>query len=160
MAVARGLSALADAALKGPRYIDVKTAPGLPRPEPSVKMRGGLLVLPADEFDEVRVELDGLIDLHRPWPGIRFGIIDGDFDFQIAVIHAPEPLDPLCGVGQRSAVDIEPPAVPESGGLNHQRVTLPLPGRIAVPPRLRIVCRQRPSVGEDLPDAGIALVQD
>ena len=43
--------------------------------------------------------------------------------------------------------------------LDHQRVAHPPAGRVAEPPRLRIAGRQRPAVREDLPHAGIALVE-
>ena len=64
--------------------------------------------------------------------------VHGEFDFQPPVIRAPESLGQFGRLGQRIAFQVEPNAVPQSVGLDHQGVALPLAGRVPVPGRLRI----------------------
>src|SRR5205814_598386 len=105
----------------------------------------------ADELDQLGIEHDSLIDLHRKRLRIRLWIINGNFDFESSIVRPPEFLDDLSFVGQWIAIDVEPDAVNESGGFDHQCVAFPLSYRVAIPERLRIVIRQRPPIGKYLP---------
>ena len=123
-------------------------------------VRPGPVVFRADELDQLRVRHNPLVHFDGERLGVRLRIFDRDLDFQAAVIHAPETLGQFSSVGQRAAIDIEPHVVAETGSLHHQGVAVPLADRVTIPPRLRIVAGQGPSVGENLPDASLRLVQN
>lgn len=53
-------------------------------------MRGVLLVFPADEFDEIGVERDSLVDLDGPRLSVGPGVLDGGFDFEVAEVRPAE----------------------------------------------------------------------
>src|SRR4051812_5899721 len=119
-----------------------------------------LLVLVADELDHFVFRRQPLRDPHGPRLGIRLRIVHRDVDPQCSVIHPRETLGQLQLVGERAAVDVEPPAVAEPARLDDQRVALPLADRIALPRRVRVLARQRTAVREDLPQPEVRLVND
>jgi len=106
-----------------------------------LEVRCGSLVFLADELDQLVVRHQSLIELHRPRFGVSLGIVDGHFDFERAVIDAPESFDHLSCVGQRTSVDVEPTAVAKAARLDDQCVAFPTARRIAEPPRLSITRR-------------------
>src|ERR1700730_9269974 len=109
-----------------------------------IKLPEKLLVLETDELDQLSVEHDPLVHPDGKWHRVRLRIVDGDVDFQLAVVDPPEPLGHLAGVVGRAAPDIVRPSVLEPRRLHDQRVLVPLPDRVAVPPRLRVVRGQGP----------------
>ena len=78
------------------------------------QVRIELLVLETDELHQFSVEHDALV--HPDGPRLRVGlrIVDRDVDFESAEIRSPEAFGQLRGVGQRIAVDIEPPIDPRA----------------------------------------------
>ena len=110
-------------------------------------------------IDEFAVENQGLCDLHGPGRGVSFGIVDRNLDFEVPVVRPPDPLDHFALLREWISAGIQPEIVAETGGLHHQRVTIPFTGRVAVPGRSGIL-GERPSVGEDLAVLHVALGQD
>ena len=53
-------------------------------------MLGRLLVLQADELNQLRVEHDALFDRDGPRLRVRLRILDGDLDFQRSEVHSAE----------------------------------------------------------------------
>src|ERR1044071_3781282 len=43
-----------------------------------------LLIFQADVVEQLRIELDRMRELDRPRRGVRLGVIDGQFDFELA----------------------------------------------------------------------------
>src|ERR1035438_4991872 len=85
------------------------------------QVRSVPLVFQADVIQQFRIEHDGLSEVYRPRLGIRFGIVDRKIDLQRPVVHAVEPLRHLGRTGQWAAAAVEPLAVLETFGLDHQR---------------------------------------
>src|SRR4030095_269267 len=113
-----------------------------------------------DELNQFSIGIDALIQLDGPWLRVRLGIVDSDLDFQVAVVR---PSKPLCDFGCRShraATNVQPDVVDAARWLHDQRISFPLPDRVAVPPRLRILPRQGPPVGEYLTQAAVRLVNN
>ena len=126
-----------------------------------------LLVLVADELDQLLVGHQPLIDAHRPWLRVRLGILDRQIDLQMAVSRPPDALGELGVAAVRAAVDVHPAVVgtifraSKIVGLDDERVPVPSPDGIAIPPRLRLTLRrQRPAVQVDVADAVVRLVLD
>src|SRR5262245_12755861 len=67
-----------------------------------------LLVLVADELDQLLVGQVALIDPHRPWLGVRLGVLDRHVDLQAAEVQAAEALGDLGLAAVRAAVDVQP----------------------------------------------------
>src|SRR5690606_13653458 len=107
-----------------------------------------LLVLVADELDELLIGQEPLIDAHRPRFRVRLRIDDREVDLQMAVRRTPEALDDPRFPRVRAAVHVEPAVVravlraAQVVGLDDQIVPLPMTDRIAVPPRLRLALRR------------------
>src|SRR4029077_7739930 len=118
----------------------------------------GALVLEADFIQQLGVRNQPLIQGDRPRAGVGLRIVYGDLDFQGAVVRAPDALRDVRGTGQGAADEVQPEIVAEAGALHYQRVPLPMTYGVAVPGRLRIA-GQRASVEQDLPIAGVELVQ-
>src|SRR3984885_16354087 len=93
-----------------------------------------------------------MVHFDGPGLGISFRIIDRNFDFHVAVIHAPEPLGHLARCRERAALDLQPYVITEAGGFHDQCVSVPFSSGVAVPPGIYIVAWQWPPVCEDLPD--------
>src|SRR5438552_8276786 len=122
-------------------------------------VRRRALVLGADELDQLFVRNDLLVHANGEGRRVRLGIVDRDVDAQRSVIRPGVSLGHLRLVRERTSVDVEPPAVAEVVGVDDERVAFPVTGGVAVPPGLDVaVFRKRTAVGEDLPDAGIALI--
>jgi hypothetical protein len=108
-----------------------------------------LLVLVADELDQLLVGQEPLIDTNRPRPRIRLRIDDGEVDPQMAEGWAPEALDERRLSGVRALVHIEPPIelavfrAAQVVGLDDEIVALPTADRVAVPPGLRVALRRQ-----------------
>src|SRR5215471_3600848 len=125
-----------------------------------------LLVLVADELDELGVRHDLLVDADREWLRVRLRIVDRDVDFE-----PPErgPAEALCELGLlavRTAADVEPAVARTVFGaaqvvrLDDERVALPMADGIAVPLRLRVALfRQRAAVDVNLAEAVVGFVQ-
>lgn len=56
------------------------------------QMRSIFLVLLAKVFQQVGVQHDELVQRHGPGRGVRFGIVDSEFNLEIPIVHAPEAL--------------------------------------------------------------------
>ena len=117
-----------------------------------------LLVLVADELDELLIGDEPVVDAHRPRPRVGLGVLDGDVELEPAVGDAAESLGDARRAAEVAAVHVEPAVVAEPHRLHHERVAFPPSHRVALPPRLRIVGRQRPAVEQDVPQAAVGLV--
>src|SRR5437763_1058158 len=120
--------------------------------EPDVVSR---VFIDADELDHFIVCDDALLHSDGPRLGIRLGIVDSDFDFQVTVIRPAESLHHLCGISQWIADNIEPDFINETSCFNDQRISVPLSYRVAIPPGLRVRAGQWPPIQEDLPQPEI-----
>src|SRR5437870_4973071 len=69
----------------------------------------------------------------RPRFGIRFRVVNRVLNFQAPQIQPAIPLDDMQRVGMRMTSGVEPALVVESHYIDHQRVILPAPNRIAKP---------------------------
>src|SRR6187200_1529957 len=118
------------------------------------------LVLETDEFNQFLVRHDPLVHADSPWTRIELRVVHRDVDFHPSVVHAPESFRELCHVAQWRPNDIEPATVSQPRGFDDERVTVPLANRVSIPPGLRIVVRQRTSIGEYLTHAGAGFVQN
>src|SRR5689334_19791606 len=94
-----------------------------------------------------------------PRCGVRFGIVDGHLNLQLAEVRAPKPFRYFRGFGDGSAFFVRPRAISQTDGLNHQRVAVPLRRRVTFEGRLR-VGGEWSSVREDLPVHKALLVKD
>jgi hypothetical protein len=112
----------------------------------------------ADEFNQVRVQHNLLVDFHRPWFCIRLGVVYGDFDLKRSVIQTTELLGDFSRIGQRGPADIQPASIPEAARFNNERVAFPLSDGVSVPPGFGIRTRKRPSVQMDLAKPLIGLI--
>src|SRR5262249_55551261 len=93
----------------------------------TLQKRVELLVLVADEFNQIGVRHEPLVDTHRPWPCVRLRIVNRHVDFERAVRGPPVSFCPGGGVGHRMADHVEPSAVLEAGGADDERVAIPVP---------------------------------
>src|SRR5262249_7625493 len=118
------------------------------------------VVLPADELDKVFVFREPPVDADCPGLRVGFRIVDGDIEFDAPVRRAAEFLGDLCAAREGRAIDVEPSIVPPPNGLDDKRIAFVLADRTAVPPRLRIVHRQRTPIGKDVAKPAVRLVHD
>ena len=124
------------------------------------EMLGGLFVLVTDELDQLFVEHQALIEPHRP----RFVYAFGS-SIVTSICRVPKFRRRNRSVILAWSVSGLPmmsshPQSMQSGCLHHQRVALPSSHRVAVPPRLRVVIRQRAAIQEDLPKPVVRFVDD
>src|SRR5579863_5948142 len=82
--------------------------------------------------------------------GIRPRIVDGDFEFQVSEIGPPVALDHVQFLGMRMTGEVKPEFIVEADRVYHQRVALPLAGRVPVPGWIGVL-RMAASVQKDLP---------
>ena len=94
-------------------------------------------------------------------PGLRIGfrIVDRKLNFQMPEIGAPETLSYVQRFGVRMSFAIEPGAIVETAALDHQRVSFPMPHRVAHPVGIGIL-RKFASIHEYLPVQTKRLVKD
>src|SRR5881396_2018663 len=118
-----------------------------------------LFVFQTYKFEQLGIGYENLVHLESPRLGVGFGILDRDLDFQVSEVHPAEPLRSLGGIRQRVAFSIQPLPVPKAGCLHDQGVAFPPPNRVTVPGSL-IDRGQEPPIGEDLPEAGVVLVEN
>src|SRR6185503_21309737 len=124
-----------------------------------------LLILVADELDELAVRHDALIDAHRPRLRVRLRIVHGHVNLEVRIVQTPEALGELRLLTVRAAVDVEPSIVraifgaAQVVGFNHERIAFPATNRVAIPPRLRLTLRRQLTAIEiDVADAVVRLV--
>src|SRR5688500_11799975 len=101
-----------------------------------------LVVLEADECDQIGGRQKTLIDANGPRTGVGFRVVDGHIDFQRADCWPPVALGDLALGGQWGAVDVEPAAVAEVSALDDVRVALPSASLLSHPPQLHSRCRR------------------
>src|SRR6516225_5706862 len=94
------------------------------------------VLIDANELNHLVVEHEALLDSNSPWLCIGFGIINRDLDFQVAEVWPAESFSHFGGIRQRIADNVEPAFIIETGGLNYERVAVPLAHRVTVPPWL------------------------
>src|SRR5207245_4599200 len=82
----------------------------------------------------------------RSCKGLR--IVEGHFQFQVSEVTAPEAFSNPKGLRLRMPANVEPPAVVEACGLDHQCVLFPVPNRVPQPGGIGIL-RKLPAIGED-----------
>src|SRR5688572_4630162 len=92
-----------------------------------------LVVLEADELDEVRFGQQPLVDAHRPWLRVRLRVVNRHVDLQRAHVRSSEALDDTPLGREWRSVDVEPPAVLEVRALDDQCVAFPAPARVPEP---------------------------
>src|SRR5438105_4583500 len=126
-----------------------------------------LVVLVADELDELVVGRDLLIHANGKWFRVGLRVVDCDVDFQLAVCGTADTLDEPGLVRVRAAAHVEPSVVgarlrsPQIVGFDHERVAFPASRRVAVPEWLHTAPRgQRASVDVDVAKAVVRLVHD
>src|SRR5580765_4345394 len=115
-----------------------------------------LLILVADELDQLRVGQDLLVDPDGKRLGVRLRIVDGDVDLEPSECRPPETLGEFRLLAVWATADVKPAIArtilraSEVVGFDDERVALPAADRVAVPLRLRFaLLRQRPAVGVD-----------
>src|SRR5262245_5782828 len=97
----------------------------------------GFVILIADILHDLFARRQLQPPPHLPWLGVRAGIVDRDFEFQVAQIDPPEALNHMKLFGLRAAA-VEPAPVVEADRIDYQRVLLPSADRMALPARLEI----------------------
>src|SRR5436309_6940651 len=81
--------------------------------------RDVLFVFQANVIQQLRIKHDEVVELDSPWRRVRFRIVDGDFDFHLAVIYTPEPFGDFGGICHRAAVPVQPHSVLKAGCLHN-----------------------------------------
>ena len=89
-------------------------------------VRGRFFVLVADVFDQLGIEHDVQVALGVPGTRIDFRIVDGQLDFEAAVVGAANSLDGAAGGGKRVALQIEPLIVFVPDRFHYQRLAVPM----------------------------------
>src|SRR5207249_2292746 len=88
----------------------------------------------ADEFNQLGIEHDTLIDFDGPRLRVRLWIVHGDRDFQASIVRPLETLGHFRGIAERAPADIKPLVVGEAGRFDDKGIAFPMTDRIAVPP--------------------------
>src|SRR5947207_11576452 len=104
------------------------------------------IVLVADEFDQFFIRAETPVDADGPRLRVRLRMVNRDVDLDAAVGRPAEALGDFRAARERRAVDVEPAFVPKADCLYNQRIAFISANRIAIPPGLRIVRRQRTAV--------------
>ena len=78
------------------------------------QMRHVLLVLGTLGVEHLRIRHKGQFDVDRPRTGVSLGIVDGDFNLQVAAVRPAEPLCDFRGIGQGTACRIQSLIVTET----------------------------------------------
>src|SRR5688500_12286628 len=94
-----------------------------------------LLVLVADELDQLAVRIQPPVHADRYRLRVERRIVNGDGDFDPAVVHAAEALGALRGASERGAIHIQPAVVSTAGRLDDELVAVPAACLVAVPER-------------------------
>ena len=111
-----------------------------------------VVVVLTDEFKALHPGLPGHVEAALPCRGIRAGIVNRDLVSDRVEVGAREPFDHVQLVGRRHSQVVDPHALVESDGVDHQRVALPVPDRMSAIAR-RQVWRVSPAIHEDRPEA-------
>ena len=85
-----------------------------------------LLVFETDEFQQLRVHHQQLVERHRPRAGIRLPIVNGDLDVEDTEPWPPKLLGQLRRLGNHVTAKIEPQSVTSAIGLDDERVAVPV----------------------------------
>src|SRR5579871_495728 len=97
-----------------------------------LQMRAVLLILFAGIRHDLRIlARDG--QRHGPRLGKKLGILERDRPFDGVIVHLLKPLDQMQLVAVLVARRIEPGAIVHADGVHDQRVSLPVPDRVAEP---------------------------
>src|SRR5580692_5303810 len=96
-------------------------------------MRWVAVVLFADALDEIRVRYQAPGQLDGPRLAVRLRIVNGDVDIHVADLRPGKALRDAQGFGPRQPSHVEPGPTVLSGGLDHQRVLVPMADRIPHP---------------------------
>src|SRR5436309_3017244 len=111
------------------------------------------------KLEQLGIGYENLVYFEAKRLGVGLRIVDCDLDLQVSEVHPSEPLRQLGGIRQRVASSIQPLPVSKACCLHDQGVALPLPDRVTVPGGL-VDRGQTAAVGEDLPEAGVVLVEN
>src|SRR5215470_6492966 len=105
----------------------------------------------------LRVEIGDSLDD----PGLRVGpgILDREFDFQVAQICAVKAFDDVQHFRVRMTDVVEPRLIVEPHRVHHQIISLPVADRVSHPIRIRILGVPAP-IEKDLPMAGCVILED
>src|ERR1700674_5128060 len=118
-----------------------------------------ILLVFAHHLDHVLVCKIVERQIHAPGLGIRIRVLDDELQVHVPEIPAAVALGDLRRLGLRMPVHIQPAAIIQARGFDHERVSVPVPHRVAHVRGLRDG-RQRAPVQEDLAEVVIRLVQD
>ena len=119
-----------------------------------------LVVLVADVFHELPAGPQRVRELHGERLRVSAGIVNRGHGLELADLRARVALDRAQLRRVRMAHEIEPEEIVEADGFDDERVTFPVPDRVAVPSRLEVV-GMRAAVHEDLAKAmDVAFVQE
>src|SRR5690348_7893794 len=109
-----------------------------------------MIVLLADELDQLFVDAEPPVDAHRPWFCIGLRVVDSDVDFDPSVVRPAELFGDLRAGREGGALNVQPSLVSQPDSLDNKGIALVLANGVAIPKRLRIAGRQRATVGEDV----------
>src|SRR5499426_3395654 len=102
-------------------------------------------VFDAHVIDQVGIEHNFVNELDRPGSCVGFGIVNRDFDFHSAVVHAAESLSHFGSICYRTSATVQPHSIVKADRLHDQRVSVPRAGRIPLE-AWHINLRERTSV--------------
>src|SRR5688572_13457810 len=94
--------------------------------ESGIVMLRGLLVLVADELDELLIDRQLVAHADRERLRVGLRVVDGHVDLEVAVVGTPPAFDELAFLRQRAAVDVEPAVVAKAGGFDDERIAFPM----------------------------------
>src|SRR5215203_1276842 len=100
--------------------------------------RGAEIVLAAHELNQFGVRHEPLLEREGKRSSERLGIIDGHLNLQSAEVDPAKTFGQPQAVAGRRAMLVDPHLVFEASGFYHQRLAVPAPDRIAIPPRLHV----------------------
>src|SRR3984885_5144010 len=109
-----------------------------------------VLLVIAEVFKNVGVGHESVRDPYGKWFGVHLGIVKRHFDIHVSEVAAEETFRDLQPFAMRVPRCIQCGFVVEPSGLHHQRVALPMSGRIAQISREIDLLGKAAPVGVDL----------
>src|SRR5215470_7938378 len=121
---------------------------------------GVLLILFANEFEQLRVWLQRHFCRNRPGLRVDLWIINDHLQIHMPEITTPEPLGKMKSITGGVARLVQPRSAVKAGCIHDERFSLPSADRKSLPCRPIHNLRKRPAVCEDLSECGPRLIQD
>src|SRR5712691_2840999 len=119
-----------------------------------------ILLVFAIHFKDVGVGHEIMRDLDGKRLRVHLRIVKSHFPIQVSEIAASETFREAQRVAMRMAQPIESGSVVEAGGLDHKRIALPAPNRVAQESRKIELLGKLAAVGEDLAMHVADFIQD